>query len=62
MLSAEKRILSAYEAIPASASIMYALTKITFVLEEFEECLEYNKKILGYSQRKERRSWVKVYV
>ncbi len=45
-LTAEKSLLKAYEKIPASISLLTLLTKIHFFLEEFEECLEYNEKIL----------------
>ncbi len=45
-LTAEKSLLKAYEKIPNSISLLTLLTKIHFFLEEFEECLEYNEKIL----------------
>jgi len=45
-LTAEKSLLKAYEKIPTSISLLTLLTKIHFFLEEFEECLEYNEKIL----------------
>ena len=45
-LTAEKSLLKAYEKIPTSISLLTLLTKIHFFLEEFDECLEYNEKIL----------------
>ncbi|MCJ7580510.1 MAG: hypothetical protein MUP98_08235 [Candidatus Aminicenantes bacterium] len=46
ILTAEKSFLQAYEQIPASLSILTRLTKIHFLLEEFDLSLEYNEKIL----------------
>lgn len=45
-LTAEKSLLKAYEKIPTSISLLTLITKIHFFLEEFDECLEYNEKIL----------------
>lgn len=47
VLTAEKTLNKAYEKIPSSISILKLLTKIHYMLEEFEECLEYNDKILS---------------
>jgi len=46
-LTAEKSLLKAYEKIPTSISLLTLLTKIHFLLEEFDDCLEYNEKILA---------------
>lgn len=45
-LTAEKSFLQAYEKIPASISVLTRLTKIHFLLEEFDLSLEYNENIL----------------
>lgn len=46
IITAEKNFLKAYEHIPQSISITISLTKIYFVHEEFERCLEFNEKAL----------------
>ncbi len=50
ILTAEKNLLRAYEHFPSSISLMSSLSKVYFALEEMEECLEYNQKILQLSQ------------
>ncbi len=46
IISAEKKILEAYTHIPRSISILSDLAKVYFIHEEFEKCLEFNRKIL----------------
>lgn len=46
IISAEKKILEAHTHIPRSISILGDLAKVYFIHEEFEKCLEFNKKIL----------------
>ncbi len=46
ILTAEKSFLQAYEQIPTSISVLTRLTKIHFLLEEFDLSLEYNENIL----------------
>ena len=46
ILTAEKKFLKAYESIPSSFSILKNLAKIYYQMEEFEESLVHNEKIL----------------
>lgn len=46
ILSAEKKIQLAYTNIPRSIQFLGDLAKISFALEEFQKCLEFNQKIL----------------
>jgi tetratricopeptide (TPR) repeat protein len=47
-LTAEKKLLFALEHFPSSMTILKNLAQIYYLLEEFEESLEYNDKILFY--------------
>jgi tetratricopeptide (TPR) repeat protein len=47
-LTAEKNLLNALEHIPSSITTLKNLAQIYYRLEEFEESLEYNDKILFY--------------
>jgi len=49
ILSAEKNLLLMNDFIPDSISNTLSLTKIYFLLEEFDKCLEFNEKILKLS-------------
>ena len=46
-LSAEKYFLYAYEKIPRSAAVILSLTRIYFILEEYDRCLDHNEKVLA---------------
>lgn len=46
VLSAEKYYLQAYAHIPESTILVISLSKVYFLLEEFEQCLDYNNKAL----------------
>jgi tetratricopeptide (TPR) repeat protein len=49
ILASEKNFLHMYEYIPYSIWNMLSLTKVYFILEEYDKCLEFNEKILNFS-------------
>jgi tetratricopeptide (TPR) repeat protein len=48
-LTSEKNFLHMYDHIPNSIWNMLSLTKVYFILEEYDKCLEFNEKILKFS-------------
>lgn len=48
-LTSEKNFLHLYDHIPYSIWNMLSLTKVYFILEEYDKCLEFNEKILKFS-------------
>ena len=46
-LDAERFFLKAYTPIPNSTAIILSLTRIHFLLEEYDRCLEFNEKVLN---------------
>lgn len=46
LLSAEKKLLKAYEHFPSSVYLMESLAKVCFALEEYSESLDFHEKIL----------------
>ncbi|MFC2157675.1 tetratricopeptide repeat protein [Acidobacteriota bacterium] len=46
-LAAERLFLQAYSQIPNSTAIILSLTRIYFLLEEYDRCLEFNEKVLN---------------